>query len=198
MANGDVYQVAINYLIDQTAMANVIKIIQIGSDPSGNIYQHIADSLKAHLEAAHTNIMCTSCTVRSLRIRRVFPGPPGGGILIPVTGWGGGNLGAAESTSSCVCITLYTTSPTKKGRGRMYIPSIDLDDCQDGLLNVAAYTNYLTFAALLPLTIPGAGPSAPDFRMGLLNETTGDLYNCTGTYVRPRLATLRSRTIRAI
>lgn len=198
MAVGDIYQVQVHYNIGSERTMNVLHLVEqidcldpVPAETVGNVvYTEWELRVPTILFSGQTNVVL-------INSRRVFPtaGVPStliiGSVGFPaIAGTGAGD--PVPSTSAGL-ISLYTDLNTKNGRGRIYLPGIDVLAQNDGQLTAAALLELSLFAEDLNDDFPAIAPGTGQWHFVVQSRTLGLANEVVTAVAHSNLASQRGR-----
>lgn len=189
MPVNDVLQASLRFSINGEKTANVLHFIQTSADgalpPNEDLAAAIIEDLWPSLKAC----LSDDCTLQSIAVKRIDP-TLGGTTFVPVIE--PGSVGQDTlPPNGCLVVTLYTNTLTKRGRGRMFISGIPDTFINQGRLNNADATVFVTFLDLLLSAIQGGAGAT--FHAAIWSATAGSAQEITSHQLRARLINLRGR-----
>lgn len=188
MAAGDVYQVDLLYDQDGQKCANVIHVTET-VDPGADNENLLALAVKNNLWTGIVQaVMSTSCILQMIRVRRIDP-TAGGPTLLAVDE--GGDIAQDPfPPGTCVLISLYSDTVSKRGRGRIHLPGIPKNTAAEGMLLETEVINFDAIANALKTVWTQSGGSWEPCIWSTVDVAPHDIkYH----KVRSWLHTLRSR-----
>lgn len=123
-------------------------------------------------------------------------------VVLPVTAVSGENFSPSLPTTNAVVLSLFTGGGGRSGRGRMYVPGIEVAAVQGNDLKDIAIGYFVAFLACMAgkFIISGDPPTTPEFVWGVFSRKNfaTEAHNLhfreiRSTKVQRILGTMRSR-----
>lgn len=196
MAVGDVYRVEAQWQVGSQPTMNVMHAVQMTEE---TLLDNPATGLIEVMSDLFTNFaMQLAETVRCITIYCIRVHPTTGIPATVVFGGGESIVGQIEdwhcAPQVAVLVSLYTTNPTRHGRGRIYIPGWPQSNEHNGQMTEEAHGAMTAACADLTNTLGPAAGATAEFRVCVSSAANDYAALPVQDYiVRPNLATQRRR-----
>ena len=194
MAIGDKYRVTTKGSLYGVTAVNVFHYAETATTIDTFPAKAVADAFVEDILPTWLACCSNAFTIHCVESTRVDVGPGAPWVLTLTAANVGTRSGQALPANRVVCVSLYSETYTKRGRGRHYFAGILQADEEDNAISAELFDLYEPFAEDLtdPINESDGGQWKPVIR----SMAASAYYDIIGKAVSPQVRTLRGRTPR--
>lgn len=191
MAVGDVYQVAVDYVVRGEHCVNVFGFRETTECPDDIPAGSLGRAFQDALIAAWAALLSDETQFACIYTRRVSPGP---GVAFTVLETTVGDVASeALPTTSALVMSQYSALGGKSKRGRNYFAGLGESSQAGGSLEGGVLAAWEAFAADLRTPIAGVGGDGGEWELAIWSPKLGSAVDVKSSVIRTNLGTMRSR-----
>jgi hypothetical protein len=156
--------------IKQTVLGQVCEnVLHFGTDSLSPNWEQLALDIIDCIRTTLAPHLAQEYRLDEIDVTQIFPDLLDPLVVIPTTAVAGENFSPSLPTTNAVVLSLLTGGGGRSGRGRMYIPAVEIAAVQGNDLKDIAIGYFIAFLACMfgKFVTAGDPPVAPEFFWGI-------------------------------